>query len=89
MTVHILYILYNHPTFHSEERLINLERGGECFVDLSISLVYAADQLISPRDMQTGPQIVAGSPEYTQPRGQVNTQYKRFCYHCCHSWAQN
>ena len=28
----------NHPTFHSEERLVNSERGRECLVGLSILL---------------------------------------------------
>ena len=36
LTVHILFTQQNHPTFHSEERLINLERGRECLVGLSI-----------------------------------------------------
>ena len=27
--------LQNHPTFHSEEKLVNLVRGRECFVGLS------------------------------------------------------
>ena len=36
----IFYILLNHPTFHSEERLVNLVKGRECFVGLSILLVY-------------------------------------------------
>ena len=35
----MLYNLQNHPTFHSEERLINLARGRECFVDLSTYIV--------------------------------------------------
>ena len=30
-----------HPTFHSEEKLVNLERGRVCFVGLSILLVSA------------------------------------------------
>ena len=29
----------NHPTFHSEERLFNLESGRECFVGLSSLLI--------------------------------------------------
>ena len=33
--------LQNHPTFTSEERLVNLQRGRECFVGLSVLLVYA------------------------------------------------
>ena len=32
----------NHPTFHLEERLVNLSRGWECFASLSILLVYGA-----------------------------------------------
>ena len=35
------FSLQNHPTFHSEEMLVNLARGRECFVGLSILLVYA------------------------------------------------
>ena len=33
--------LQNNSTFHSEESLVNLERGRECFVGLSILLFYA------------------------------------------------
>ena len=33
--------LQTHPTFHSEEKLVNLERGRVCFVGLSILLVSA------------------------------------------------
>ena len=39
-TVHIFYNLQNEPTFHSEEMLVNLVIGRECFVGLSIFLVY-------------------------------------------------
>ena len=31
MSVQIFFILQNHPTFHSVERLVNLVRGRECF----------------------------------------------------------
>ena len=31
----------NDPTSHPEERLVNVVRGSECFVCLSIFLVYA------------------------------------------------
>ena len=37
----IVFNLQNHPTFHSEESLVNLVRGRECLVGLSILLVYA------------------------------------------------
>ena len=37
----MFFNLQNHPTFHSEERLVNLVRGRECFVGLSILLVFA------------------------------------------------
>ena len=36
----------NHPTFHLEERLVNLSRGRECFASLSILLVYAMGALL-------------------------------------------
>ena len=45
MTVPFCFNLQNHPTFHSEERLVNLLRGGECFVGLSILLVYGETYL--------------------------------------------
>ena len=32
------------PTFHSEERLVNLVRGRECFAGLSILLVYGSSE---------------------------------------------
>ena len=35
LTVQFFFNLQNHPTFLSEERLVNLVRGGECFVGLS------------------------------------------------------
>ena len=38
----MFYDLQSQPTFHSEERLVNLARGKECFVCLSILLFYVA-----------------------------------------------
>ena len=35
----VLYNLRNRPTFHAEERLVNLARGRECFVDLSTYVI--------------------------------------------------
>ena len=32
LSVNIFFSLQNHPTFHSEEQLVNLARGRECFV---------------------------------------------------------
>ena len=45
-TVQIFYNLQNHPTFHSEERLVNLARGrgGLCY-SIYILLVYAVNPL--------------------------------------------
>ena len=40
LTAQIFFNLQNRPSFHSEERLVNLERGRECIVGLSILLVY-------------------------------------------------
>ena len=42
LTVQIFFNLQNPPTFRSVERLVNFERGGECFVGLSILIVYGA-----------------------------------------------
>ena len=39
LTGQIFLSLQNQPTFNSEERLVNLERGSECFAGLSILLV--------------------------------------------------
>ena len=36
----------NHPTFHLEERLVNLSRGRDCFASLSILLVYTMGALL-------------------------------------------
>ena len=36
LTVQIFFNPQNHPTFDSEERLVNLVRGRECFGGLSI-----------------------------------------------------
>ena len=36
----IFFNLRNHPTFNSEKRLVNLKRGRECSVGLSMLLVY-------------------------------------------------
>ena len=41
--MYTFFSLQNHLTSHSEERLINLTRGRECFVGLSILLVYGED----------------------------------------------
>ena len=38
----ISFNLQNYPITHSEETLVNLVRGRECFVGLSKLLVYAA-----------------------------------------------
>ena len=40
MNVKIFYNLQNQPTFPSEERLVNLARGRECFVGLSTVYYY-------------------------------------------------
>ena len=40
MNVQIFLNHQNHPTFHTEERLVNLVKRRECFVGLSIFLVY-------------------------------------------------
>ena len=40
LIVQQFFNLQNHPTFHSEERLVNLERGRACFVGLSILLGF-------------------------------------------------
>ena len=40
MTLQIFYNLQNHPTFHAEKRLVNLQRGSECCAGLSLLLVY-------------------------------------------------
>ena len=40
LNVQILYNLQNHPTCHQEERLVSLVRRRECFVGLSLLLVY-------------------------------------------------
>ena len=40
LTVQIFFNLRNHPTFNSEKRLVNLKRGRECSVGLSMLLVY-------------------------------------------------
>ena len=42
----IVYNLQNQPIFHSEERLVNLAIGRECFVVLSILLVYHRNQFM-------------------------------------------
>ena len=39
LIIQIFYNLQNHPTFRSEERLVNLARGRECFVCLYTLLV--------------------------------------------------
>ena len=36
----IFFNLQNHPAFHSEESMVNLVRGRECFVGVAILLVY-------------------------------------------------
>ena len=40
LTIQIFFNLQNHPIFHSKEKLVNIVRGRECFVGLSILLVY-------------------------------------------------
>ena len=41
LTAQFVFNLQNHPTFKTEERLVNLVGGRECFVCLSILLVYS------------------------------------------------
>ena len=45
LTVQIFYNLQNLATFHSEERLVNSERGRESFGFLSILLVNGVNSL--------------------------------------------
>ena len=52
LTVQLFFNLQNHPTFHSEERLVHLERGREGCIGLSILLVYAWDLPIFLHDRQ-------------------------------------
>ena len=47
LTVHIFYNLQNHPTFLSDERLVNWARGRECFVGLSVLIVYGLHLIYS------------------------------------------
>ena len=44
LTVQIVLQYTKHPPFHSEESLVNLERGRDCFVGLSMLIVYDAGQ---------------------------------------------
>ena len=41
LTEHIFFNLKNHPTYHSEARLVNLLRARWCFAGVSIFLVFA------------------------------------------------
>ena len=43
-SMQIFFNLQYHPTFHSEERMVNLVKGRECFVGLSILLVYGLER---------------------------------------------
>ena len=45
LPVQIFFNLQNHHSFHSEERLDNLVTWRECFVGLSILLVFALKEL--------------------------------------------
>ena len=38
--IQIFFNLQNHPSVHLEERMADLAKERECFVDLSIFLVY-------------------------------------------------
>ena len=54
LTVQIFYNLQNIPIFHSEERLVKLARGRDCFVGLSILLVYGSKPLERDRTPLSG-----------------------------------
>ena len=54
-TVQIFYYLQNHLNFHSEEMLANFVRGRECFVGLSLILVYSCGTVV----MANGVDVVA------------------------------
>ena len=43
MTAQLFFNLQNGPTLHSEERLVNIVRGRECFVGLFKTFVYDRD----------------------------------------------
>ena len=72
-----LFNLQNHPTFQSEERLVNLESGRECFIGLSILLVvYGTDLadgdavlVLSPADIEWVVVLVEAALD--RPRGDV------------------
>ena len=51
--VQMFTILQNHTTFHSEERLVNFVKGRECFVGLSILLIYGIHSPGSERECLT------------------------------------
>ena len=61
----VLYNLRNRPTFHAEERLVNLARGRECFVDLSIYIRYIVLYIVplpgdgGPADLGRGDEVHA------------------------------
>ena len=61
MTVKFLFNLQNPPTFNSEERLVNLVRGRECFVVLS-TLVYVVQDVSEQADHGEGPGGVHAGP---------------------------
>ena len=51
MTVHIFFNLQNHPTFQTEERLVNLVNGRECFVGLLYSVQYLRSYILLVYDV--------------------------------------
>ena len=61
------FILQNHPTFHSEERLVNLVRGRECS-GWSICINYGPDLNVGAPQMTAVNQNRNKGPEVTSPR---------------------
>ena len=59
LSVNIFFSLQNHPTFHSEEQLVNLARGRECFVANCWSIYIISYYLF----LQCTEQYLAGLPE--------------------------
>ena len=51
LTVHIFFNLQNHPTFQTEERLVNLVNGRECFVGLLYSVQYLRSYILLVYDV--------------------------------------
>ena len=79
LTVQIFFNLQNYPLFHSEELMVNLVRGRECFVGLSILLSRVYTRLLceAAAECHQLPGLCSPVSDHASPAGLPHRQQPR------------